>query len=365
MNKWIKRKLCIGVAIAMTITSIAGCNSVKSGKNSVDSAAQKTETSSEKSDDSKKAEAPQIDGLTYESAMNLTYAQEFDVFYYKDGYKLIDVHEGRQYLIVPEGKEAPKGLDSDIVVINQPVQNIYMAATAIMSLFDALDAIDTVKFSGLEASGWYVESAKKAMESGAMTFAGKYSEPDYEKIVDGDCKLAVESTMILHSPKVQEMIEDLDIPVFVDYSSYESHPLGRTEWIKVYGAMLNKEKEAEAFFDDQAKVIEDLKDFKNTEKTVAYFYINTDGSVVVRKSDDYIPTMIEIAGGRYVFKDLKNSEGNAPSVKLTMEEFYATAVDADYLIYNGTIDGQVSSLGDLEAKSNLFTEFKAVKDGNV
>lgn len=80
--------------------------------------------------------------------MDLTYAQEFDVFYYKDGYKLIDVHEGRQYLIVPEGKEAPKGLDSDIVVINQPVQNIYMAATAIMSLFDALDAIDTVKFSG-------------------------------------------------------------------------------------------------------------------------------------------------------------------------------------------------------------------------
>ena len=71
---------------------------------------------------------------------------------------------------------------------------------------------------------------------------------------------------------------------------------------------------------------------------MAYFYINTDGSVVVRKSDDYIPTMIEIAGGRYVFKDLKNSEGNAPSVKLTMEEFYATAVDADYLIYNGTID---------------------------
>ena len=88
---------------------------------------------------------------------------------------------------------------------------------------------------------------------------------------------------------------------------------------------LNKEKEAEAFFDDQAKVIEELKDFKNTEKTVAYFYINTDGSVVVRKSDDYIPTMIEIAAVEDMCsQDLKNSEGNAPSVKLTMEEFYAT-----------------------------------------
>ena len=48
-----------------------------------------------------------------------------------------------------------------------------------------------------------------------------------------------------------------------------------------------------------------------------------------------------------------------------MEEFYATAVDADYLIYNGTIDGQVSSIADLESKSDLFAEFKAVKDGNV
>ena len=342
---------------------LGGCGSTKGSSGSTGSTAQTT--SEKNTDTSKKTQAPKIDGLTYESTMDLTYAQEFDVFYYKEGYKFIDVHEGRQYLIVPEGKEAPEGLDEKIIVIQQPVQNIYMAATAIMSLFDALDAIDTVKFSGLEASGWYVDGAKKAMEAGTMIFAGKYSEPDYEKIVDGDCKLAIESTMILHSPKVQEMIEDLDIPVFVDYSSYESHPLGRTEWIKVYGAMLNKEEKATEFFEDQAKVVEDLKDFKNTEKTVAYFYISTDGSVVVRKSDDYIPTMIEIAGGRYVFKDLKNSEGNAPSVKMTMEEFYATAVDADYLIYNGTIDGQVSSLSDLEAKSNLFAEFKAVKDGNV
>ena len=47
MNKWIKKKLCLGVVIAMIITSIAGCNSAKGGKNSVDGAAQKTETSSE------------------------------------------------------------------------------------------------------------------------------------------------------------------------------------------------------------------------------------------------------------------------------------------------------------------------------
>ena len=53
-----------------------------------------------------------------------------------------------------------------------------------------------------------------------MLFAGKYDEPDYELLVNQGCDLAVESTMILHSPKVQEMIEMLGIPVFIDRSSY-------------------------------------------------------------------------------------------------------------------------------------------------
>ena len=65
----------------------------------------------------------------------------------------------------------------------------------------------------------------------------------------------------------------LDIPVFIDRSSYESQPLGRTEWIKLYGAMLDKEEEAADFFASQASVVENLKDFQNTEKTVAFFYI--------------------------------------------------------------------------------------------
>lgn len=73
------------------------------------------------------------------------------------------------------------------------------------------------------------------MEDGSIVFAGKYSEPDYELLVNSGCNLAIESTMILHTPKVQEMIEQMGIPVFTDRSSYENHPLGRTEWIKSLG----------------------------------------------------------------------------------------------------------------------------------
>ena len=47
------------------------------------------------------------------------------------------------------------------------------------------------------------------------------------------------------------------------------------------------------------------------------------------------------------------------------EEFYAKAKDADYIIYNSTIDGELSTIDELLAKSNLLADFKAVKDGNV
>ena len=353
-NKKMKQRICAVLLTAVMAFTTAGIP-VMAEEIASDTAA----------DEEFKDEAPQIPGLTYESEMELKYAQCFHVFYYNDGYALIDIKDDGQFLVVPEGKEAPADMDKSITVIQKPVSRIYLAATSAMALFNAIDGLDSIRLSGTQASGWYVDDAAQAMEDGKILFAGKYDEPDYELLINEDCDLAIESTMSLHSPKVAEMIKELGIPVMIDHSSYETHPLGRTEWVKLYSVLLGKEKEAAAFFDDQAKVIEDLSGFTNTEKTVAYFYINTDGSAVVRTSDDYIPKMIEIAGGRYIFPDLKNTEGTGSSVRLTMEEFYNQAVNADYLIYNASIDSPITSIDDLLAKSDLFADFKAVKDGNV
>ena len=187
-------------------------------------------------------DAPEVSGLNCQGKLKLDYAECYDVYYYENDYQLIDVHDSAQYLLVPEGAEAPEGLDDSIIVLQKPLDKIYLAASSTMALFRALDSLDNIKMSGIDASGWYIEEAKQAMEDGKIQFAGKYSEPDYEMLVDQDCDIAIESTMILHTPKVQEMIEDLDIPVFIDRSSYETHPLGRTEWIKLYGAMMDKEE---------------------------------------------------------------------------------------------------------------------------
>ena len=310
-------------------------------------------------------EGKEIPGLTWESSMELEFATQFAVDYYEGGYALIEVIGDCRYLVVPEGREVPEGLDGSIKVLQQPLDTIYLQATSAMALFDRIDGLGSIRLVGTRKDGWYVENAVKAMEEGKMLFSGSYSQPDYELMVEEGCDLAVESTMILHAPKVQEMIEQLGIPVFVEHASYEKHPLGRTEWVKVYGVMLDKEKEAEAFFKTQTDAIRQFRDLENTGKTVAFFYLASNGSVNVRATTDYVPKMIEIAGGNYIFTDISDPDTKRSSISLTMEEFYNTAVGADYLIYNATIDDPIYTIDELIAKDSLFADFKAVKSGDV
>lgn len=310
-------------------------------------------------------EGKEIPGLTWESSMELEFATQFAVDYYEGGYALIEVIGDCRYLVVPEGREVPEDLDGSIKVLQQPLDTIYLQATSAMALFDRIDGLGSIRLVGTRKDGWYVEGAVAAMEEGKMLFSGSYSQPDYELMVEEGCDLAIESTMILHAPKVQEMIEQLGIPVFIEHASYEKHPLGRTEWVKVYGVMLDKEKEAEDFFKTQTDTIRQFRDLENTGKTVAFFYLASNGSVNVRATTDYVPKMIEIAGGNYIFTDISDPDTKRSSISLTMEEFYNTAVGADYLIYNATIDDPIYTIDELIAKDSLFADFKAVKSGDV
>lgn len=297
-------------------------------------------------------------------SMPLDYATQFSVDYYADGYKLITLGDGSRFLVIPEGGSRPEGISGDIVPLYQPIEDIYLAATAAMCLFDALERIDAISLSGSKAESWHIENARLAMERGEILFAGKYSEPDYEMILDHKCPLAIESMMISHSPEIKDKLEELGVAVLVDQSSNEEHPLGRTEWIKLYGALLNEEEAANAIFEEQ-KQYAAAAGGEDTGKTVAFFHISSSGWVVARKPGDYVCRMIELAGGSYVFEELGDPEKATSTVTVEMETFYATAKEADVIIYNSAIVGEVASLEELIALNPLLADFKAVQNGNV
>lgn len=351
-----KTKIAIGLFL-IGLLGLLGCGSPSS--DCIDSDG----TATENADVTGKAEIAEA-GLIYESSMELQYAEEFSVDYYQGGYALLTVADDRSYLIVPEDQKIPKGLAENITILQQPLEQVYLVATAAMDMFCTLDELDSIRFSGQKTDGWTIEEVRQKMEHGDILYAGKYSEPDYELILAEGSSLAIENNMISHTPEVIEKLENLDIPVFIDFSSYESHPLGRVEWIKVYGLLLGKEAEAQAVFAEQCEMVNRVTQDASSEKTVAFFFITSNGMVNVRCSNDYVPKMIELAGGRYIFNDLGEDSARS-SVTMQMEEFYAVAKDADYLIYNSTIDGELESVDELLQKEELLADFRAVQTGNV
>ena len=297
--------------------------------------------------------------------MELDYATQFTVDEYADGSRLVTIGGTDQYLVVPEGVSAPAGLPEDVTVLQQPLDQIYLVATSAMDLFRSLDGLGSIRLAGTDADGWYIPEARQALEDGTILYAGKYNAPDYELILSEGCDLAVESTMINHNPEVKEQLERLGVPVLVERSSYEANPLGRMEWIKLYGVLLGKEEEAEAAFDQAAAAAEALAGGQSTGKSVAFFYINSMGTVNVRKTGDYVAEMIRMAGGSYLPDQPAENDNALSTMNMDMESFYQAAREADVLIYNSTIGGELQTLDQLLDKSPLLADFKAVQTGNV
>lgn len=319
-------------------------------------------------------------GIGYVSTDEMQYATGFKIYRLEDGFNLIAVCDGRYYLVIPEGASISglpdfgEGIvslstigdsDTQLVAITQPLDSIYLAASAVMCQFDAIGAVDVLTLSGIERDGWYVESAVDAMDSGSLLYGGKYSAPDYEMMLEKDVDLAVESTMILHSPKVIEKLEKLEIPTFIDWSSYEESILGRLEWIKVYGLLTGKEKEAKEAFLQQQDMMEKVDAHSLDGKTVAIFSVNTRHQITTKKGNDYLVKMVEAAGGTYLLPKGLTDEDTRSQVTISVEAFYDYAKDADILIYNGVIEDPPRTLDDLAAMDGTFADYGAVKTGQV
>ena len=343
------------------------------GQEDSDGAEKGQQTAAVGGNPAKTAAAP----LTYDHSMELSYAENFAVDYYEGGYKLLTTRlNGDRILIVPKHQQAPEdaealvspsaeGEPGKLMVLQEPVKNLYLVASSVMDMFAQLDSMDAISMCGLKEEDWYIPAAKQAMKEGTLLYAGKYSQPDYELLLSQNCSMAIENSMIYHTPEVMEKLDEFGIPTLVEYSSYEEHPLGRVEWVRFFGALLNQEEKADQLFEKQKEALKRVEAEESTGKTVAFFYITSNGLVQVRQSTDYIPKMIELAGGKYVFENLGDPDSRRSTVNLQLEDFYDGAQDADFLVYNTTIDRQVQTLEDLLKKCSLLKDFKAVKNHQV
>ena len=358
-------------AACVAALGIVGCSGADDGEVANGEATSAAQTSGSDGDNPASAERPswsnpEVGGnLVHTGSLDLAWATGFTVDLYEGDRALACIADGTRYLFVPAG-DAPQGIAEDVTVLERPLSNIYLASSSTLCLFAALGAVDCVSHVSVTQETCTVEAFTQAIASGDIVYGGKYSAPDYEAFLNGGCRLAVENTMIYHTPEVREKLMQLGVPVIVEQSSLESAPLGRLEWIMLWGAMLDKVSAAQEVLDRQAQLIADVEArvaAQPLDCTVAFFYINANGAAVVRKPGDYVAKMIAMAGGTYAFAQLAGADENrSSSTTLEMEAFYAQAKDADVIIYNSTVAGRLKGLDELVALNPLLADFKAVKN---
>lgn len=368
-----KRMAVIVLAAVLGMSTLAGCGNGRGngasavnnsqsgpaegnfGKDSqeTDAQAQQSETTQENYDGK----------LVSVGFMEVDYAEGFSVELFEGGYRMIKVGDpAEEFLVVPEGMSVPQELDESVTVLQMPFDRVYLASTGMVSLMNAIDALDCIKLVATDADGWYIDEVTAAMGEGKIVYSGSYKEPDYEMMVEQEIQLHIDTAMIDSVPEVNEKFAELSIPNLVEISAKENHPLARVEWVKLLGVLFDRETEAQQYFDNQKVLMEQATAAESSGITVAMGYITSSGKCYARNGGDYLVQMIELAGGEYVCADLESEKGGNTS--MTFEEWYAAFKDADYLFY-WNLGNKFYSIEEMTEYEPLFADFKAVKEGHV
>ncbi|WP_111707500.1 ABC transporter substrate-binding protein [Lutibacter citreus] len=159
--------------------------------------------------------------------------------------------------------------------------------------------------------------------------------------------------------KMYETIEKFGIPVIINGDWLEKTPLGRAEWIKLYGALFNKEKQADSIFKNIEKNYLEAKEIAKNSKNKPTFICGG-----LYKDVWYLPggnsfeaTFLKDANTNYLWKDSKGTG----SLSLNVENVFEKSENADIWIS----PGMYKTLKDLGEEHLIYTKMKAFNNKEI
>ncbi|KAF0130645.1 MAG: iron complex transport system substrate-binding protein [Bacteroidetes bacterium] len=243
-------------------------------------------------------------------------------------------------------------------VIRTPVKSlITLSATQWGPLMTMNEA---VRIKGVSEAGFITNKQMRHLfESGLVEEVAADGRYEIEKI------LRIQPELILYSPDptgVPTALENLGLPLLAWTDYFETNPLGRTEWIKILGLLVEKEEIAVQMFDSIAADYLRLKNLVSTTKERPTVFADKAfaGQWYVPGGKSYMARLFEDAGATYVFAD-NNSEASFP---LDIETIYARAGKADYWRIAQAASAKYS-YEQLKSENELYASFKAFQEKKV
>jgi iron complex transport system substrate-binding protein len=242
-------------------------------------------------------------------------------------------------------------------VINVPIKRIVVTSTTNIPFLEMLGVEKSlVGFPHTD----YVSSTKtrKLIDAGFVKEIGENEKLNIEKLIELAPDLIVTFGVDNNNTAI-ENLQKSGLKVLIQGDWMEQTPLGKAEWIKLYGTLFKKEKEARAKFEtienDYKKALELALNAKKNP-TVLYGSMYQD-QWYVAKGSSWVAQFIKDAKANYLWTDSKGSG----SLSLSFEKVLEKGKTAKFWITSGGF----KTKAELLASNPHYAEFDSFKYNTI
>ncbi len=275
------------------------------------------------------------------------------------------------YYLIKRGSKLPEGIDSSSVIF-VPLHKIVCMSTTHIAMIEALGEANSI--AGVSGTDFiYSSQLLNNVEKGSLVDVGYESSLNKELIL----KLTPDLIMIYgigsESAGYVGKLKELGIKVIINADYLETDPLSRTEWIKLFGALYDKETKADSIFRSETDAYNKLKTFliqNAVNKPKVLLGLPFKDTWYISPGNSFISTLIGDAGGNYLWSDTKSSI----SMPYGIENVYLRGMHADFWLNISGVHSKKEilnideRLGDLPCfkNGNLYNNNKRIteKGGN-
>ena len=281
----------------------------------------------------------------------------------QNGYSVVKVsnawpeaNQNFTYILKEKNGIVPDSLQK-YTTINVPLQSVVVTSTTNIPFLEMLGVEKSlVGFPHTD----YVSSEKtrKLIDAGSVKNVGQNEKLNIEKLIELAPDLIVAFGVDNNNPMIDNL-QKSGLKVLIQADWMEQTPLGKAEWIKLYGALFGKEKEAKTLFDNIVKEYNNALELvanKKANATILYGSIYLD-KWFVPKGNSWVAQFMKDAKADYLWA---NVDGTG-SLGLPFEKVLEKAKTANYWI----VTGPFKTTAELANSNPHYSQFDAFKTKNI
>lgn len=262
------------------------------------------------------------------------------------------------YYLVKRGTSIPSEIDSAQIIF-VPLNKIICMSTTYLAMISALHEENTI--AGVSGTGFiYEKSLSEKVNLGRIKDIGYEADLNKELIIKISPDLIMMYGIGNESLGYVNKLKELGLKTLFNADYLENDPLGKAEWIKLFGALYCKEELADSIFKSLSETYSKTKIFiKNniTSRPDVMLGLPFRDTWFISPGNSYISTIISDAGGNYLWKDTRSSV----SMPSGIENVFLKAMNADYWLNIGN----VNSKKEIFAIDARLSEIPCFKNGNL